>query len=478
VQALAKGDEMFAMYIHRKDPVSNRSAFEIDLAPGSYSLTWVDTKTAGENTLYLKNHSGGWAMIITPEYSEDIALKLLPFADAGLVKPEPVKQHPDGNLSTFPTIEEKETASLIKYRQQLAELKKEFRAVDMPDVRFFLFGMGNRTKLLYKDGKLINAMNGKIIYAWQLKSQTIIPNDYRVNLETLSNIPVSIFENEEGVFIKENGKETLVEGTGTPVKLPSFGGYKYSEVLKVLHNEILINIVDSKPVPNIFVYKNPWRRDGAMMAMCLNKTGNMELIRNWILSLNDPYDRNNAGETEADNLGETLYLLSFFSDKNHPLVRQILAEIPKYEVKDINGEYIKGRTDFHEAPVYQTKWLKYGLHALGIDNSYTIPQIQDNYSSLFWWDYKDSYMKGTSDAYDEWKNDFYPYIGWAADHFHGLKRNPVSNRDYPLTWETEASQADYKGMAIIDDQYVRDKNSSPHTWHAAEVFLYLIENEK
>jgi hypothetical protein len=373
------------------------------------------------------------------------------------------------------TIESKPTVSLQKYLEQLDRLRQEFRAVDMPDVKFFLFGMGNRTKLLYKNGKLINAITNEVINDWSVRSETIIPNDYRVNLVTLSSIPVRIFENEQGVFISESGKETLVEGTGTPIKLPSFEGYKYSEVLKVLHHEILINIVASKPVPNFFVYKNPWRRDGAMMAMVLNKTGNLDLIRNWVLSLNDPYDRNNQGETEADNLGETLYLLSFFTDKDNSFVKQVLLEIPKYEVNDNSGKYIKGRSDFHEAPVYQTKWLKFGLHSLGIEDPYTIPKIQDNYSALFWWDYKDSYLKGTKDAYDEWKNDFYPYIGWAADHFHHLKRNPVSNRAYPLTWEIQASQADYNGMAIIDEQYVTNKNSSPHTWHASEMFLYLIE---
>ncbi len=381
-------------------------------------------------------------------------------------------------IDSLQIIEEKATASLSKYRQQLDQLRKEFRAVDMPDVKFFLFGMGNRTKLLYKKGKLINSITGNIVAEWQVKNETIIPNDYRVNIETISDVTVSIFENEQGVFINERGKETLIAGTETAVILPSFEQYKYSEVLKVLHNEILVNIVDSKPLPNYFTYHNPWRRDAAMMALCIDKTGNIGLLKNWVLSIDDPYDRNNAGEKEADNLGQTLYLLSFFTDKNNPLVKQILAEVAKYEITDSNGKYIKGRSDFHEAPVYQTKWLKFGLHALSIDDPYTIPAIQDNYSSLFWWDYKDSYMKGTTDAYDEWKNDFYPYIGWAADNFHGLKRNPVSNRDYPLTWEIQASQADYDGMNIIDIQYVKNKNSSPHSWHAAEMFLYLIENNK
>jgi DUF1680 family protein len=378
-------------------------------------------------------------------------------------------------LDSLQLIEEKETTSLIKYRQQLNELRREFRSADMPDVKFFLFGMGNRTKLIYKAGKLINSFTGKVAYEWQIKNETIIPNDYRVNIETLTDVSVSIFENEKGVFISERGKEIPIPGTETPVSLPSFEKYRYNEILKVLHHEILINIVDSKPLPNYFVYKNPWRRDGAMMAMCLDKTGNIGLIRNWVLSIEDPYDRNNGGETEADNLGETLYLLSFFTDKNHPLVKQILAEIPKYEVTDSNGTYIKGRSDFHETPVYQTKWLKYGLHALSIEDSYTIPKIQDDYSTLFWWDYKDTYMKGTSDSCEKLKSDFYPYIGWAADHFHGLKRNPLSNRDYPLSWEIRASQANYNGMNIIDEKYVKNANSSPHTWHAAEMFLYLLE---
>ena len=160
-------------------------------------------------------------------------------------------------LDSFQLIEEKETTSLIKYRQQLNELRREFRSADMPDVKFFLFGMGNRTKLIYKAGKLINSFTGKVAYEWQIKNETIIPNDYRVNIETLTDVSVSIFENEKGVFISERGKEIPIPGTETPVSLPSFEKYRYNEILKVLHHEILINIVDSKPLPNYFVYKKP-----------------------------------------------------------------------------------------------------------------------------------------------------------------------------------------------------------------------------
>jgi hypothetical protein len=69
-----------------------------------------------------------------------------------------------------------EIKSLQKYRQQLNDLRNEFRVYEMPDVKFFLFGMGNRTKILYKDGNLINAITGKTIKEWKFKSETIVPN--------------------------------------------------------------------------------------------------------------------------------------------------------------------------------------------------------------------------------------------------------------------------------------------------------------
>jgi hypothetical protein len=49
----------------------------------------------------------------------------------------------------------------------------------------------------------------------------------------------------------------------------------------------------------------------------------------------------------------------------------------------------------------------------------------------------------------------------------------LANRDYPLTWEQHASQARYEGMKIVAEEFVRQRLAAPHTWHAAEVFLYL-----
>ena len=32
----------------------------------------------------------------------------------------------------------------------------------------------------------------------------------------------------------------------------------------------------------------------------------------------------------------------------------------------------------------------------------------------------------------------------------------------------------YEGMKVIAEEFVRQRLAAPHTWHAAEVFLYLI----
>jgi hypothetical protein len=125
-----------------------------------------------------------------------------------------------------------------------------------------------------------------------------------------------------------------------------FKEYRYPQVLRVLHQELLVNVIDGKPVPNFFVYTKPWYRDGAMMAMCFKATGNLDLIRDWVLGLTEPYDRNNNGETEADNLGQALYLVSLVSDKYHPLVAKVLNEMPRFEVDSPSGKYLKGRSDF------------------------------------------------------------------------------------------------------------------------------------
>lgn len=362
---------------------------------------------------------------------------------------------------------------LARYRDELEAFRKEFGGTgDLPDGSFFLFGMGKRSKLIYKDGALTEWPGGKTLRAWKVKTATIVPPAYSVFLTTSDGGKVVICEDEEAVWIEENGKREEAPGSRGAVKLPAFEGRRYARILRVLHQELLVNVVDGNPVPNFLVYGKPWYRDGAMMAMCFKMTGNLDLIREWILGLSEPYDRNNNGETEADNLGEALYLISLVSDKSHPLIKKILAELPKYEKAGPGGKYIEGRSDFAAHPVYQTKWAKFGLRALGLPDPYVIPKAQDSYSALFWMDYKETYVKGGDSGHPS-----YPYLNWAVDHFHGLKRSPIGNRDYPLTWEKNASQARYEGMKAVGAEYARQRLSVPHTWHAAEVFLYLLNGQ-
>jgi len=364
---------------------------------------------------------------------------------------------------------------LLEYRTELDALRRQFGGSRrLPDVPFFLFGMGSRPKLVYKSGSLLDSSTGKMLRQWLVKSETIVPPDYCVSITTTGDSRVRIVEDDQAIWIEEEGRRKPVERSQIPIRLPGFGEYRYPRVLRVLHQELLVNLIDGKPVPNYFAYSRPWYRDGAMVAMCLRATGNLGLIKDWVLGLTDPYDRNNGGEREADNLGQALYLISLVSDRNHSLVPRILRELPRWEVQGPGGKYIQGRSDFAAHPAYQTKWAKYGLTSLGLPDPYVIPAIPDSYSALFWMAYRDSYVKG-QDANDRGS---YPYLGWACDHFHGAYASPISNRDYPLTWEQEASQARYEGMKVIGEEFVRQRLAAPHTWHAAEVFLDLLEQKK
>jgi len=58
---------------------------------------------------------------------------------------------------------------------------------------------------------------------------------------------------------------------------------------------------------------------------------------------------------------------------------EVLQELPLFEVRDQHGAYVKGRSDFAEHPVYQTKWLKYGLHSLGVQDRYSVPLLLDSH---------------------------------------------------------------------------------------------------
>jgi hypothetical protein len=360
-------------------------------------------------------------------------------------------------------------ANRTAYREALERTRKAYGgAYKLPAVDFFLFGMGPRDKFIYTRGKLTSAASGKVVREWEVEEEVICPAEYTVALKTKDGKFVFVTEDEEAVWVEADGKkEPLSKG---PVKLPDFKGRKHRLVLRVLHQELLVNVLNGKPLPNFFVYDKPWYRDGAMMAMAFEKTNNLPVVKEWILGLREPFDKNNNGESEADNLGQGLYLVSLVSDKSHPLVPRIQKEFARFD----KGKHIEGRTDFAARPVYQTKWAKFGLNSLGLDDPYTVPKVKDEYATLFWWEYNDADLEGQKVLSD----DLYPYLAWAGNHYAGKKAGKLSDRDYPLTWEAKASGANYDGMKRVSGEYEKAKTCAPHTWHAAEAFLYLLTEDE
>lgn len=365
------------------------------------------------------------------------------------------------------------------YRAELDDFRRTFGgSYALPTENFFffgtknfyLFGTGNREKLIYKNGSLYSALTNKLRYKWDVEEEIIAPHAYTVAIKTKDKKYFFLVEDAVGFSIKQ--KSNIKYLSKNPISLPTFDHYKYQSILKVLHQELLINVVDGKPLPNYFVYKKPWYRDSAMMAMVFKKTGNLALIKHWILNLRDPYDSNN-GIKEPDNLGQALYLISLVSDQSHPLVPVIQKELQNIEKSNgVNSKkWIEGYSDFSLHPVYQTKWAKFGLTALGLPDNYSVPQNEDSYATLFWWAYKDLDIKNQPTS----RADDYPYLQWASNHYIRKKQGLISNQDYPLTWEAKASAAQYRGIANLNAKYFKSKVAAPHSWHAAEVFLTLLE---
>jgi hypothetical protein len=255
------------------------------------------------------------------------------------------------------------------------------------------------------------------------------------------------------------------------LSLPSFEGKKYAPILRVLLHEILMNIDEGLPLANFMVYQKPTYRNAVMSVLVMKQTNNLNLISNWVAGLKEPYDRSIEGSAEIDNLGQALYIISMVSDSKHPLIEKILEEADGYK----NSDYIEGKTNDTFHPVYQTKWIKFGLKSLGILDNYTIPLIYDNYSPVFWLDYKVQNVGGRQ--FDEVTSLNSPYLTWAEDHTFNQKRGIVSLSDYPLTWESESKLANYAGMNVIDPIYAQNRICATHAWHAAEMFLLLMEQK-
>ncbi|HKP97428.1 MAG TPA: hypothetical protein VJ385_16910 [Fibrobacteria bacterium] len=338
----------------------------------------------------------------------------------------------------------------------------------LPHHPFFLFGMGNRRKLLYKAGALYDALTGELLRSWNPSHEQILPHEYAVKWHTKDGKIYSLREDETGVCLRVEGTQTYL--TGNPIRLPDFKGSSHANVLKVLLHEVLVNVLDGKPLANFLVQAAPTYRDGAIICECLRRTGNLGLVKDWILGLREPFDYAREGEREPDNLGQALFLISLVSDKEHPLVAAIQEQARAFR----NTDYIDGRTDASEHPVYQTKWLKFGLKSLGLGDPYKIPVAFDPYASVFWMDYKD--ISNNGPPFPEKVKEASPHLAWAEAHFHGWDPPmPVSSKTYPLSWEIQAERNEPHGMSIISPEFVDRRITTPQARHASEMLLYYLD---
>ncbi len=346
--------------------------------------------------------------------------------------------------------------------------------VPYPGAKFWLAGVGQRRKLLFTPQGLFDARSGECVRPWQNATLRFSPDEIGVEIETLG-LEARAWEDETGVWMEEANEARLLshELSGGPqVTFASFAGHPHAALLRKLAHEIHVNVVDGLPLPNLLVYDQPWHRDAAMMALVLQKTGNLGLLEKWVAGLRDPFDYNNKGHREPDNLGQMLVILALLDQAHHPLRDTILRLTSEFGKEN----YIEGITDYAPHPVYQTKWLKWGLQKLGLDDDHEIPLILDDYSSLFWMDYRDQHVLGPRFSAEQ--GQLYPYLAWAEAHFY-TQAPPyhlaAAENAAPLTWEAEASEAKYPRQELFLPQLAGLKCAAPHTWHSAEMFLYLHE---
>ena len=232
---------------------------------------------------------------------------------------------------------------LEAYKAELAGFRVRFSnngAITVPAVPFFLFGMGPaRRKLLFRSrgstSGLYDALANTTLHEWNVaEPPLIVPCDYSVYFNSTAG-SVVISEDSVGVWLKVGAAppSMLTGGAAAPLQLPQFGGQTYPLVMRVLHQELLVNVLASGPTPNLWVYPRPWRRDGAMMMLALNATGNAGLLKSWVSTLTSPFDMN-AGVAEPDNIGETLTMLALAQTPTAPLVQTAIAAAANFTMKN------------------------------------------------------------------------------------------------------------------------------------------------
>ena len=419
--------------------------------------------------LFLLLESGFILLEAIPEYTHFLQKEWIP------VKKEEYPLKSNMLSKEFNDYFETEIKALKKYTEEVETFKQEYDvelAEHQTDRDHYYFGMGNRRKLVYRKGELLDLETNEKVLEWTEKESLIVPNIYSVLILTEEEDYVILREDEKGVHYIRNGIDRVLEETKVPISLYKFDNMKYQNMMKVLYGEILFNIKDSTIYPNIIVYDKPWYRDAAITTMVLQRTENLDLIKDWVSSITEIYDKQNGVE-EVDNLGELLYIISTQEEKNEELIQEIEEEAERIAKSNSNGYYLYGKTDFGDQYYYQNLWYKLGIESLGKEFKYDLKRIpEDQYSKMAWWsDYPLKEQEGSGNSLE------YPYLSLAERHTLGKGTISLNKALYPLSWEKNASHANYSAYQGLDDYAVQMNASPMHSWAASEFLLLLWDEE-
>jgi len=373
---------------------------------------------------------------------------------------------------TFKNYFKEELKSLEEYQNEIIELKKEYDFEEISNISWndnYYFGLANRKKLIYTNNKLINVETKEVIKEFDVKEQFIIPNIYTVIIETNNNDYIKIYEDSDGIHYIENKKEELLDDN--KINLYDFSNQKYQNIKKELYGELLFNIKNETIYPNILVYDKPWYRDAALTCMVLKQTNNTDLIDEWVNNITEIYDMQNANIKEPDNLGELLYIISTQENRNEELIDRIEEEAKSIAESNKDGYFLYGQTDFKEQYLYQNLWYKLGIESVGRNFNFNLSIIpEDEYSKMAWW--SNYQPKGNNITL---VSEDYPYLSYAT--YHKLKNGkiPINKDIYPLSWEKNASQANYNNYNDIDTIMTMESISQIHAWSTSELLLLLLD---
>ena len=294
----------------------------------------------------------------------------------------------------------------------------------------------------YQNGTLSDALTGERIKSWFVQQDSIMAEQYAVEILTKDGRKVRIEENEKEIFYDDSRfKIALSE---SPMYIPSFANRKFDHVLKVLLQEIILNINQDKIYAN-YLSKSPASyTDLALLSMILDKTGQSALLAPYLKVMVLP----DITTLDPQNLGALLYLYSLKGTANQAEVGQMIT-------------YIRSK-DFQKADVAidQLKWLKFGLKKFEMEDHLNFNTAQNTAISSFWLDFLPK-NKPSDQALQADLANISTATAWGREHTYRKTLAPVSNQNYPLSWQT-----------------TKDKIQSPNLAHAVEMFLALLDIAK